>query len=349
MAEPIALRADAARLVRLTNISSDGGFAWQTISLPDMNISNVRMFEDEVELGPSDSLHREIREQGCGRFSWHGGRLRFSSSDNTDPRRNGREYRALISPSSSALVATMDAVTRWPSDAPLTARHEVLKQVAREVYPGFCLPDVGRRIDFDAAFHAVIQRFFGDLTPGMIVDRRYNLRELAKLVVGLDGDMAECGCYNGVTAYFLAEVIKAAGVDKTVHLFDSFAGLSKPREEDGVHWHEGDLSCPLDAVRKNLAEFAFVQYHPGWIPDAFPEVSDRRFALVHIDVDLYEPTRDALQFFWDRMVPGGLIVCDDYGFTTCPGATKAIDEFFSTKPEPIVNMASGGALIIKRK
>ncbi|HEX3704868.1 MAG TPA: TylF/MycF/NovP-related O-methyltransferase, partial [Vicinamibacterales bacterium] len=49
--------------------------------------------------------------------------------------------------------------------------------------------------------------------------------------------------------------------------------------------------------------------------------------LLHIDVDLYEPTRDSIAFLYERMNPGGIVVCDDYGFMTCPGATKAIDEF----------------------
>jgi hypothetical protein len=346
---PIGARADAtARLVRLVDITSDGGFAWFGSPLPDVNISSVRMFEDGVELGPANSLHRDIREQGKGRFSWFNGYLRFSASDHTDPRSNGRDYRALVSPVSGALVSEIEAAAVWPTNRPIAERHRLLNQIAQVIYPGFCLPDVGRHIDSDSGFHAVIRRFFDDNAANMIVDRRYGLKELAKLVMDLNGDVAECGCHNGVTAYLLAEVIRQAGVDKKLHVFDSFAGLSEPRQEDGTHWHKGDLAYPLEAVRKNLADFSFLQFHPGWIPETFPEVADRLFVLVHIDVDLYEPTRDSLRFFWDRLVPGGLIVSDDYGFLTCPGATQAIDEFFATRPEPIVNLASGGAFIMKR-
>ena len=349
MAEPTDVRANTARLVRLSKMSSDGGFAWYGWPKTDIQISSVRLFEDGIELGPSNSLHRDVREQGNGRFCWHNNELRFSSSDNSDPRSNGREYWVLLSPRSNALASEVEAATLWPADTSISARHGLLNRLAKVVYPEFCLPDIGRTIDYDTAFHAVIRRFFGDITPNIIVDRRYGLREMTKLVMDIDGDVAECGSYNGITAYLMAEVIRQAGVNKELHLFDSFAGLSEPQEDDGAHWRAGDLSCPLEDVRQNLADFTFVRYHPGWIPEAFPEVEARRFALVHIDVDLYEPTRDALRFFWDRLVPGGLIVFDDYGFVTCPGATKAIDEFFATKSQPIANMASGGAFIIKRK
>jgi hypothetical protein len=48
------------------------------------------------------------------------------------------------------------------------------------------------------------------------------------------------------------------------------------------------------------------------------------------------------------MTAGGIILLDDYGFASCPGVTKAIDQFMVDKPEPIVNLASGGAVIIRR-
>lgn len=48
-------------------------------------------------------------------------------------------------------------------------------------------------------------------------------------------------------------------------------------------------------------------------------------------VDLYEPTKDSIEFFYDKLNVGGIFLCDDYGFTSCPGATKAIDEFLVDK------------------
>ncbi|TIX21118.1 MAG: methyltransferase, partial [Mesorhizobium sp.] len=73
----------------------------------------------------------------------------------------------------------------------------------------------------------------------------------------------------------------------------------------------------------------------------------RRFALVHIDVDLYEPTRDALAFFYDRVCANGMIICDDYGSGLCPGARKAFDQFFENRPEGIIELPTGQAIVVK--
>jgi O-methyltransferase len=97
-----------------------------------------------------------------------------------------------------------------------------------------------------------------------------------------------------------------------------------------------------------LGAISFVDIYKGWIPDRFHEVADRRFCFVHIDVDLYQPSLDSIAFFYPRMEPGAIIVLDDYGFESCPGVTAAIDKFMEGKPEPVVNVSAGGALIIKK-
>jgi predicted O-methyltransferase YrrM len=132
------------------------------------------------------------------------------------------------------------------------------------------------------------------------------------------------------------------------HGFDSFAGLSEPSARDGEYWTAGNLSSPLEAARSNLAEFGeAVQLYTGWIPERFKEAAARRFRFVHIDVDLYEPTRDSLAFFYPRVEPGGIIVCDDYLFNTCPGATAAVDEYLADKPEKMLALSAGGGFLIK--
>jgi hypothetical protein len=138
-----------------------------------------------------------------------------------------------------------------------------------------------------------------------------------------------------------------AGSGRLHHLFDSFAGLSPPGERDGSFWRAGDLAGSLERVRRRL-HHDFVRFHPGWIPERFPDVADRRFCFVHVDVDLYEPTRAALEFFHPRLSPGGVVLFDDYGFSTCPGARRAVDEFAAGVPERIVEVPTGQAFLIKR-
>jgi O-methyltransferase len=102
-------------------------------------------------------------------------------------------------------------------------------------------------------------------------------------------------------------------------------------------------------VSANLKRFDFIHYYRGWIPTRFADVTNNRFSFVHIDVDLYQPTRDSLAFFYERMLRGGIILCDDYGSIHCPGATRAFDEFLADKPEKhVIQLTTGQGLIVKR-
>lgn len=180
-------------------------------------------------------------------------------------------------------------------------------------------------------------------------ERKYVLREFSRLTKKLPGNMAECGSYMGVSAWFMAH--EAPDVD--LFLFDAFEGLQAPGERDmladgSAYWKEGDVSSPEKVLTKNLSEFDHVNVLKGWIPSRFSEVSERKFRLVHIDVDLYQPTLDSLIFFYPRMVPGGVIVMDDYGFMNCPGAKLAADEFMSDKPEYVLHFPTGQGVIIRQ-
>jgi O-methyltransferase len=178
-------------------------------------------------------------------------------------------------------------------------------------------------------------------------DRRWMVYQLLRLVEGIEGDTAECGIYKGTTSWLICNSNKSSRITRHHFAFDSFCGLSEPRKEDGNHWKKGDLSCPLENAKINLSEFENVHFMQGWIPERFAEVAHRKFAFVHIDVDLYEPTLNSIEFFYPRISPGGIILCDDYGFNSCPGASKAADEFFLNKNEKMIALSGGGGFIIK--
>ena len=199
----------------------------------------------------------------------------------------------------------------------------------------------------DQAFNQYLARF--DETKGMNCDRRWMLHQLLQLVSAVPGDTAECGVFTGSSSYVICAANNDAMVQgKQHHLFDSFAGLSQPSASDGDHWQAGDLAYGVEDVKKNLAPFARqTSYYPGWIPERFDEVRDRTFSFVHVDVDLYEPTRDSVAFFYERLHPGGVLLVDDYGFTSCPGATQAVDEVLGSTPEKMLRLSGGGGFLIK--
>jgi O-methyltransferase len=189
---------------------------------------------------------------------------------------------------------------------------------------------------------------FGELQL-LNTDRKWTVYQLLRLVAHVPGDTAECGVFRGATSYLICCANRESDAgSKTHHLFDSFEGLSQPAPTDGTHWRKGDLKCEIETVRKALSGFENLSFHPGWIPERFEDVKDRKFSFVHIDVDLARPTHDSLAFFYPRMEAGGIIVCDDYGQGTSPGATEAIDRFLADKAEKMLMLPEGGGFLIGR-
>lgn len=224
-------------------------------------------------------------------------------------------------------------------------RYLLAERLAWLVYPRYKFSDFGRLFLEDKELLLFYRRFYKTLNFHSL-DRKHNLNQLFKLVRSVPGDTAECGVFTGASSYLICRNIQ--DLYKQHHLFDSFEGISTPGQEDGHYWCKNDLAASEGTVRENLKEFDCVVFHKGWIPSRFPDVLDKRFCFVHIDVDLYQPTWDSLCFFYDRMSSGGLILCDDYGFKTCPGATQAMNIFFDSKPEDVVSLSSGQGFILKK-
>lgn len=184
-------------------------------------------------------------------------------------------------------------------------------------------------------------------SKGYNAHRRFALQQLLRLTSGIPGDTVECGVYQGCGSYIILQANSRSKIKRVHHIFDSFEGLSKPSGNDGQYWAENDLSIGENIVIENLKSFNDVKLYKGWIPHRFEDVKRERFSFVHVDVDLYEPTKESISFFYNKINPGGIFVCDDYGFLTCPGATAAIDEFLLSKPEKMVSLPGGGGFFIK--
>lgn len=184
-----------------------------------------------------------------------------------------------------------------------------------------------------------------------IHERKFTLYNIAKSVRHIPGDMAECGVFRAGSSFLMLSGSK--GTEKHLHGFDSFEGLSDPGKKDTVHndrtfrWKMHDMAVGEEIAQNNLSEFKgnFTLYK-GWIPEHFEKVSNKRFSLIHIDVDLYEPTLQSLDFFYPRMNTGGIIVCDDYGFESCPGAREAMDTFFSERSLSVIHLTTGQGVIV---
>ena len=158
--------------------------------------------------------------------------------------------------------------------------------------------------------------------------------ELSNSVVSLEGDVCEVGVWRGAVGIIFGEVFK----EKAIHLFDTFEGIPFHDEKyDNTH-RKGDFGAEdknghiwhtkYEEVKDTLSIYPNILIHKGVFPHETVEVvENKKFCFVHLDVDVYQSYKECLEFFYPRMVEGGLILLDDYKFSTCEGATIAIDNF----------------------
>ncbi len=189
--------------------------------------------------------------------------------------------------------------------------------------------------------------------------RFYSTFQMAHYAAALPhGDVIECGCWHGHSTVAIATILAEKGFTGRFHVFDSFeGGLSnfEPEDESPFHLSTAEKDAQRKQFQSNLAlvktvtsQFGFVELHPGWIPESFESFQPGPLRFVHIDVDMYKPTRAALEFLWDSVVSGGCIVIDDYNHAVFAGATLAVDEFLSDKkPQLFYRVPFGSAYIIK--
>src|SRR5260370_4702312 len=121
--------------------------------------------------------------------------------------------------------------------------------------------------------------------------------------------------------------------------------MPKTHQNKDLH-REGDFfDTSLDSVKSYLADFDNVEFVPGLIPQTLAVVSARMFCFVHIDLDIYSAILAATSFFYERLPKGGVLLYDDYGYASCPGARLAVDEFFASKPEFPQVMSTGQCIV----
>lgn len=192
---------------------------------------------------------------------------------------------------------------------------------------------------------AEFQQLYGEIKGRTLVtaDRCFMIYQLAKYASRKEGDFAEVGVYKGGTARLIAR----SSLQKKLHLFDTFAGM--PEAKEGVDYHQkGDFNdTSLSSVKDLLKDCPNVSFYQGFFPQMAGPLMGAKFCYVHIDVDIYQSVKDCLQFFYSRMVPGGVMLFDDYEWKDTEGVKIAIDEFLKEKPETPIITTLYQCLLIK--
>lgn len=179
------------------------------------------------------------------------------------------------------------------------------------------------------------------LTP----ERAFVLINALQHALVIQGDVIEMGVYKGSSAYLIANTMLYSG--KKLHLFDTFEGTPKHSEKDNFP-REGLYSdTSVESVRKFLEEFDFLEFHQGLIPDIFVDFADQKYSFAHIHLNLYESTFGALEYIYDKMNTGGIILVEDYGLVKCAGVKLAVDNFMQSKNLNVIHLPTSQGMIIK--
>lgn len=162
-------------------------------------------------------------------------------------------------------------------------------------------------------------------------DRLWILWQAVKNTAPLGLAAAEVGSYRGGSAFFIASAyLEALGREAPLHVIDTFEGHPghKLSEEDSPKHQPGLFSgTSYVEVAGYLRDFALTEVHQGEFSEVAPTLPELEYGFVHLDVDLYEPTLDALRYFGPRLATRGAFVVDDYEAAKCPGIKAAITAF----------------------
>jgi len=162
----------------------------------------------------------------------------------------------------------------------------------------------------------------------------------------IPGDMIECGVWRGGGCIFMAGYLLAHNMSgRRVFVADSFEGLPVPThpsdgELDLSKARFPELAVSLDAVQGNFSVYGLEQpnvvFLKGWFKDTLPTAPVERIALLRLDGDLYESTMDILLALYDRVVPGGVVIVDDYNYIAA--CKQAVADFFEMRNLPLPDM-----------
>lgn len=162
----------------------------------------------------------------------------------------------------------------------------------------------------------------------------------AKQTSHLDGDFVECACYRGSSARTVADLVDVS--TRRYFLYDLFE-----HDEAMPHHSMAEHSATLyDEVRARFPE-PNVIITKGRVPDSLAQAAPERIAFMHLDLNNAEAEIGALEVLWDRILPGGVLVLDDFGWAPYIAQHALETEWFAKRGHAILEMPTGQGLVIK--
>ena len=184
---------------------------------------------------------------------------------------------------------------------------------------------------------------------------------------GIEGDIVECGVWRGGSMMLAKDLCSDSPLARRIYLYDTFAGMSEPTGDVVSHierparetfqatpsdGHNGWAEASLEDVKENFRRAQLlddsVVFVEGKVEETLADMDrqPQRIALLRLDTDWYESTKIELEVLYPRLVPGGVLIIDDYGHWA--GARKAVDEYFKNDPVLLNRIDYTARLVVRR-
>jgi len=183
-----------------------------------------------------------------------------------------------------------------------------------------------------------------------IVWRVHTVLWAAKRAMQLPGDFVECGVNRGGLSRAIIGYVNFDKSDKKFYLLDTFEGYDASvltEEEKGRIDKFGNYQSTYEEVKKTFAPFPNVNIIKGSVPGTLSQVNSEKVAFLSIDMNCVQPEIAALEFFWPKLVSGGIIVMDDFCYADFGEQNRAHTQWAAGKGVTILTMPTGQGIIIK--
>ncbi|MFJ8920481.1 TylF/MycF/NovP-related O-methyltransferase [Streptomyces sp. NPDC102415] len=170
---------------------------------------------------------------------------------------------------------------------------------------------------------------------------------------GIPGDIVECGVWRGGSMQACAKTLLSLGeTDRDLHLFDTYEGMTPPTAEDlrrdgrpaqellDAQGKDRPIwaVASLEDVRAGFEQVPYpkdrIHYVRGKVEDTVPEQAPEQISILRLDTDWYASTKHELTHLYSRLVSGGVLLIDDYGYWQ--GSRQAVDEFLEETGEQLL-------------
>jgi hypothetical protein len=188
--------------------------------------------------------------------------------------------------------------------------------------------------------------------PGFTLQWRvYIVCWFANHVKGLEGDFVECGVNTGAYARAIMDYVDFNSLAKTFYLFDTFEGfvgaqITEDEMKEGIGKYMQSYSDVYAQVQQTFKDFN-VKIVKGIVPDTLTECTAEKISFLSIDMNAVKPEIAAAEYFWPRLVKGGVMLLDDYGFPNHINQKRAFDVFAHARGLTVLSLPTGQGVVIK--